>query len=116
MCKRLVLVTTSCDEGREKRMVSGSWKPLIDKGATFFRLDNTVASALELAIALLAKDQSVSQAECLELRRRHAKWHTGTAYLLACLSSSIYKTFIHRIVQARRSPSEIHIIPPKRHH
>lgn len=85
MCKHLVLATTSCDKGREDMMVSGSWKPLIDKGATFFRLDNTAASASELAITLLAKDQSISDAERLELRRRQAEWHTGTA-LIACLS------------------------------
>lgn len=78
MCKHLVLATTSCDKGREDMMVSGSWKPSIDKGATVFRLDNTAASALELALTLLAKDQSVSDAERLDLRRRQAKlWHTG---------------------------------------
>jgi hypothetical protein len=83
MCKHLVLATMSCDKGREDMMVSGSWKPLIDKGATFFRLDNTAASASELAITLLAKDQSVSHTERLELRRRQAEWHAGTA--LTCL-------------------------------
>ena len=56
---------------------------MIDKGATGFRLANTIASASELVITLLAKDQSVSHAEHLELRRRQAKWHTGTA--LICL-------------------------------
>ena len=83
MCKRLVLATTGCDKGREDMMFSGSWKPLIDKGATGFRLANSIASASELVITLLAKDQSVSHAEHLELRRRQAKWHTGTA--LTCL-------------------------------
>ncbi|EDR05781.1 uncharacterized protein LACBIDRAFT_329355 [Laccaria bicolor S238N-H82] len=84
MCKHLVLATTSCDKGHEDMMVSGSWKPLIDKGATVFRLDNTAASALELAITLLAKDQSVSDAEHLNLGRRQAKWH-GTGTALTCL-------------------------------
>ncbi|KIJ93992.1 hypothetical protein K443DRAFT_684115 [Laccaria amethystina LaAM-08-1] len=79
MCKHLVLATMSCDKGREDMMVSGSWKPLIDKGATFFRLDNTAASASELAITLLAKDQSVSHTERLELRRRQAEWHAAFA-------------------------------------
>ena len=78
MYKHLVLATTSCDKGREDMMFSGSWKPLIDKGATGFRLANTNASASELVITLLAKDQTVSHAEHLELRRRQAKWHTGT--------------------------------------
>ena len=83
MCKHLVLAASSCDKGHEDMMVSESWKPLIDRGATVFCLDNTLASASELAITILVKDQSVSHAECLELRRRQAKWHTGTA--LTCL-------------------------------
>ena len=83
MCKHLVLATSSCDKGHEDMMVSESWKLLIDRGATVLRLDNTLASTSELAITIVAKDQSVSHAECLELRRRQAKWHTGTA--LTCL-------------------------------
>ena len=106
MCKHLVLATTSCDKGREDMLFSGSWKPLIDKGATVFRLDNTIASASELVITLLAKDQSVSHADYLELRRRRAKWHTGTA--LTCLPAcpADLQEFLHRIVQACRRPSE----------
>ena len=83
MCKHLVLATTSCDKGREDMMFSRSWKPLTDQGAMGFRLANTIASASELVMTLLAKDQSVSHAEQLELKRRQAKWHTGTT--LTCL-------------------------------